>query len=669
MRTAAAVLTLMFLVTACSTDPGGGQPTPTGPVAMTLTPAGGAVEVVTDDLATVTFDFPPDSVLVPLYLEVTPLPAAAGELLRVAVEPAGKQLIEPVTITVQLPDGQSVRAGSTFSFVTGDVVTSLPTEVDVAAGKLTHQTLLLGYGEVAPASLRSQQVDSGWLNVAEINCQNAMSNLYSGLAYARTYPLTGSYRAHQIIQEIKTTEILCYGEQGSEEALEAMREQTKMVACEGYLGAAAATYFLTENADTLLDLSSELLNWSGLKEAAATDCDGRGGQLEANLEGEFDEFVTAYGSRIAEADFPSTYSGLWAELKSLVPLSANAALFGLAEAEEKVNERLLARIVSALRAAAYASCREDHTQLYLADIMVGGAVLGNMIHPGYAGLLPWGDLSEDQLSDDVQYCASALTLDVHTSAPRKMTELSRTLQGGATPGGHVKEASTQSGVHGTLALSGEIWAFNCARADEAPRFAADTLLVKLDNHELTQLEPTNGRFFSTPEEIDIERALEVAGEDPTLMNTHRLEVWRKSPACLGLYAAEKSKLFSVDVEFDPAPVLESASANPTSVQADTGIPVNFSLPYKDPGANLQRLIGRYSIGGSSAPLEFDLTDSTYTSGFDAKSGNGTYTANVTVYCSEKGNNPLRLTFTLVDAFDQHSEERSADVTIDYSGCA
>src|SRR5690606_23415895 len=113
-------LLVLLVVTACGTTPGGGgEPTPTGPVAAKLVPGGTTVEIVTDDLMEVSVEFPAGAVLAPIDLTFTPLPSGQGEMLRLRVEPAGTQLLEPAIITLSVPAGSVVPVGSTFAFFDG----------------------------------------------------------------------------------------------------------------------------------------------------------------------------------------------------------------------------------------------------------------------------------------------------------------------------------------------------------------------------------------------------------------------------------------------------------------------------------------------------------------------------------------------------------------------
>lgn len=586
-------------------------------------------------------------------------------------------------ITLELPAEQPLGPSTTFYFGSSEERTLFPSEVAAAVGTLTTSTLLLGYAEAATAEPKTLQNGSDFLNVADIECQTALESLNVRLERARNFPFSSAESAHQLIQEIEAMKALCAGEPDSEAAAIAKIEQIKTEACEGYRDATAdAAVLESENLATLTELSATLLNWEALKQFAGTDCGGAGGELSDNLEQEFDEFVEKYAERLDSADFPTSYSALWNELREVVGISAHAALFGLDDAEARVNGRLLARLLDLLREAAYQTCREDDTQEYLADILSGGELknhpLPTSVAPEPVGELrlqsvpQWATFSDADIEADIQYCASELTLEIWTSLPRELGNLSRTLEGGDTPGVRVDSAETQSPVEGTLVLDGELRAFYCVLPGQTAQYSNDVLVIKLRGQEVERLELSGGQLLSSQEELDLETILEETGIDPELKNTFALEIYREGDACGGVYGPDSFKLFSVDIEFDPKPVLSSVSANPTSLGADENVMQIFTLGYQDQGANLSAVQNEVHLlpdGIGGVQLAEIGTHDDIISGFGAESGSGTWRANVYVSCDYEGNVTKRNTFTLVDAFDQESEEVPVDTAVSYAGCS
>jgi hypothetical protein len=120
---------------------------------------------------------------------------------------------------------------------------------------------------------------------------------------------------------------------------------------------------------------------------------------------------------------------------------------------------------------------------------------------------------------------------------------------------------------------------------------------------------------------------------------------------------------------DPAPKLSEVTVTPTTLLAEMGSTVNFRLPYRDIGENLERINVIVKLGGKvEFAIGVDTAPSDITSGFDAASGTGLYNPSVIVYCSEKGRNPLTFTLQLVDELQFVSQEKSVDITVDYGDC-
>ena len=153
-----------------------------------------------------------------------------------------------------------------------------------------------------------------------------------------------------------------------------------------------------------------------------------------------------------------------------------------------------------------------------------------------------------------------------------------------------------------------------------------------------------------------------------MLNTYPLRVTRHTPNCPGLDGPQQVELFSVDIEFDPVPVLSGLSASSNALIADETEEVVFTLPYEDQGANLARIFGTVVLAANNIPFDNPVSGSEDITGFDADQGSGTFETQVTVHCSEADSNPVTFTIQLLDEFDQESEQRTANLTVDYSEC-
>ena len=89
-------------------------------------------------------------------------------------------------------------------------------------------------------------------------------------------------------------------------------------------------------------------------------------------------------------------------------------------------------------------------------------------------------------------------------------------------------------------------------------------------------------------------------------------------------------------------------------------------------SNIEKIHGTFEFQNN--PQIFNLTwehDEAFVSGFtDQKSGNGTITLEMVVYCSEQGtSSTVTATWRLEDEVGLSGEERSVDLAIDFAACS
>lgn len=667
---------LALLLTAC----GGSDPRPTGPVTATITPKGGTVRAISDDGATFTLTFPAGAVVEPLKITLTPRAPEQGSWARFELSPAGTQLKAPVEITLTAPANRTVVTSSTFYFGSGEERTLVPTTVDPASRTLTTRTLLLGYAPVSGAgNIRAQANDSDFLNVADIECQIALDSLQQRFEMARLYSFSSPQSAHQLALEIEATKKICADDP---EALNAWLASARPVACNKYRDATAnAALIESDTYEKLLELVREVLFWESMKQVLGTDCDGLGGNFVEVINTEFQEFIENFIERVNSSDFPREYNDIWHELRQAVKLLGEAALLGLEEAQDKIEDELLPPMFNKLREAAYAECRSRGEQAYLADILLDGHLLRHPLPTSLAGsagvttqlledVPAWAGFSGEDVARDIQYCASRrMTLEVFTALPEKIDALTRTLKGGDAPGTHEQiSAETRSPVEGSWMLSGDIKTFLCA---PVTRLSKDELVIKLNGVELERAPHTNGAFLRSPIDLEIESALQKAGINPEQKASYPLEIYREGEACDGLYGDSRFKLFTIDIELDPKPKLINVRVTPDRINAGQTTTQTFFLQYKDEGANLKSVQNEVRLlpsGDGGVQLAVIGQHDDVISGFGQADGTGSWTANVFVSCDYQGNGTKRNTFRLFDAFSQGSEAVSVDTTIDYSNC-
>jgi hypothetical protein len=665
---------VLVLVTACQTVPGPGCPT--GPVTATITPAGGSIRVVGDDGAVLELDFPAGAVAEPLSVTVTPRTAIPGTEASFDLHPAGTMLRQPLVLTFQAPEGVELSGSSTFRFEAHGDRALLPS-LRTAPRELRATTRMLGYAEsFEDAVQRSQLSDADTLAIAAMECQIALDSLMERLEMARNYSFSYPEPAHQLIQQIEATRLLCEMDPGTFEAQIPIIQQQ---ACEGYRDATATAAALpSDSGDALRANVGRIINWTAVRDLAATDCDGLGGDHQEAIENEFDEFIDAFTKRVDEGSLPSTYSGLWNEKRDVENLRAHAEYLGRPEIAQKIDDKVLAEIYDLLRDAAYEHCVDTSQQVYLADLLWNGAVV---LHPvatsltvtGQAARAAVGNLphyarfSSADLAADIQLCGARVEVEVFTPVPERRDDLTREVRGGDTPGTHQTSAATRAPATGSLVLDGELPAFRCTAPD---RLGDDELVVKLDGTVIRRVPRSGNGYLTSRVDIDLEDAISTAGIDATKKASYPLELYREGDACGGAhpFGEPSAKLFTIELEIDPAPQLTGLSAGPTSLVADAATAVTFSLPFQDEGENLTTLRVAWNLVDTAGTYTVDLTTSDQVSGFTAPSGTGTYQATIEVFCSEQGKNPLTLRMTLSDDFEQESEEQSVALTVSYGGC-
>jgi hypothetical protein len=662
IRSLLAAAGVAWLISAC-----GGATTPNG--ATTVTPAGTTIRVADDDGSVLELIFPPGAVAEPIAVLVERRETPPGARARYEVEPSGISLLAPLQLRYEPPTGQVLGTSSTFSV--GDPIDASPLPSTVTAPRLlTATSQVLGPAD-PEATVTRLQAGGGFLNVADIECQIAIDSLLTRLESARNSSFSYPQSAQQLIAQYEATQQLCAADPGTFEAQIAIIQQK---ACEGYRDAEVNASVLTSDTSQAFKKNvGSLLNWEGVKEAAGADC--AGGNFDQAIGAEFDEFVEAYEQKLDSGTLPTKYDELWNELREATDVAAHAATLGNTDAEQKVEQRVLAKIYDLLRDAAYDHCRDDDEQIYLADLLWSGQVkrkplptaLAQEVRRLAVGNLPdWANFSAADLAKDIQLCASKVTVEVFTPLPEKRDDLTEELEGSDTPGGHTTKASTRAPATGSIVLDGDIAAFQCSA-----NVSDDKLVVKLKGVEIERKDRSGSALLGSRLDIDLEEALDKAGIDAEKKGTYDLEIIREGAMCGGSepYGESPFTLFTVSLEIDPAPKLTSVSASPTSIQADVvGSAVSFSLVFEDQGENLEKVKVVFTFGTKKTPSEVDLKSSPDVSGFTVAKGTGTVATGITIYCSEKGTNPLTVGFTLIDDFDQESEEETTDITVTYTEC-
>jgi hypothetical protein len=648
---------------------------PTGPVTRSVTAAGATLRVVGDDRGVLELIFPPDGVFEDVEVTVSPGAAAQGARARFDVVPAGVLLQKPVEMLYTAPGGVDLEARSTFAVGPYEDLLVMPSTRQGAVS-LTTRTWVLGAAEPESLGMSSAHGGAGTaIHVGDVECQLALGSLQQQFDMAQNFPFSSAQSGAQLIAQIEATKLLCepaFEGDDVEGRFDAVRPILQEKACAGYRDASVnATLVTVDSARTLKAVMGPLLNWEATKQATGTDCGRSDREILDDLGPKFDEFIDAYKGKIASGALPTTYDDLWQEVRGALYAYGHASLINLPAAADKVQDELLGIMFDLLRDAAYGHCRSDGRQEYLVDLLLGGRLYRRPLTPlalpqGVAPNLPqWANFTADALQDDIQYCASRVVIEVFTPLARLVGEYTRTLEGSATPGTHVTKASTRSPATGSIGLGGAIGAFQCRSPD---RSSDDVLVVRLNGTEVDRITRSGRTLLGSQRTLDVGEMLTKAGLDPTLKRTYPLVLEREGESCDGLYGHSPTKLFTFDLEIDPAPTLSGVTANVSSILADLTENVAFSLAFADEGRNLKEARATFALPGSAGSSVLPLADSDRVAGFGEERGTGTITPAITIFCSEQGKNPLRVEFVLVDGFDQESEPRGVDLTVAYDPC-
>lgn len=521
---------------------------PTGPVTRSVTAAGATLRVVADDRGVLELIFPPGGVFEDLEVTVSPSPAAQGARARFDVVPAGVLLQKPVEMLYTAPVGVDVADHSTFTVGPLEDMRMLPSTRQGAS--LTTRSWVLGAAELESLGSSSAHGGAGTaIHIRDIECQVALGSLQQQFDMAQNFAFSSAQSGAQLIAQIEATKLLCEPavEGDVEGPFDALRPILQEKACQGYRDASVnATLVTVDSARTLKVVMGPILNWEGAKQATGTDCGRSDGEFLDDLEPKFDEFIDAYKGRIASGTLPTTYDGLWQEVRGVVYGYVHASALGLPAAASKVEAELLGVMFDLLRDAAYAHCRSHDEQEYLVDLLMGGGLYRRPLTPlaptpAVAPNLPqWADYSVDALLGDIQYCASRVVIEVFTPLARLVGESTRTLEGSATPGTHVTKASTRAPATGSIGLGGAIGAFQCRSPD---RSSEDVLVVRLNGTEVDRITRSGRLLLGSQRTLDVGEMLTTAGLDPTLKRTYPLLLERVGEACNDLYGYSPAELF------------------------------------------------------------------------------------------------------------------------------
>ena len=669
---------IVLVVTLVACGPSGvvappAAPTPTGAVDATVTSDGGSVRVVSDDGAILDVTFPAGAVRTDTLLTIAPAPTEPDALARFSVSPSGLVFRRPVAVALQLPSGATSGDESTFALEVPGEPTVLPTARSDDGRSFTAEVRFFAF----PTASDVERFDADDARMAdriaafEARCQDEIDVAAETLdLYVAHYAFEDALR---LIGRIGFLLDRCarYDEFGT------WLEQADPVVCALYADAVLmATVVAVDTFKTFKQVMAPVTHGFSTVQAFDAKCDAP--TAVEVFETKYVQFIEFLSARVNGLQFTAEYEDLLDEVRRVLRLRGMAEMLGADNVVGLLESRVIDPLMDLLRQRAYTECVATSDHYYLFGLIEsqflqrrvplvarppvdGRAITRSTSWNGH------GAYGDDAIHRDLQYCGTSLDLEVWSGGgvPTAFTEQAHTMGGPSSPGAETVQASSRGPREGYLILRPDIDVFRCG---QSRTLDPQSLVVRFAGVEAHRVAATGGSMPSQPIELDLAELL--SGSDPRQKATRTVEIVREADACSGAYGAPSFTLFTWDVELDPAPTLELVTASSSVLVANQVTSMTFSLPFEDQGANVRTLVVEVALGGTVfVRLEDDVASSASTTGFAGEThGEGTFTEDVHIGCSEAGKNPLSFRFHLVDEFEQESSTLSTDVTVDYSGC-
>jgi hypothetical protein len=560
---------LSFVVGGCSGGGSSSSGPPVGatPVQATVTPSGGTVQAESDD-TTFKLTIPAGAVRENVTLTLTPVTPESGAWARLQVAPAGVQFFEPVTLTITTPQAQSGLLAGIYLGSAGNSL-SLPTTVNAATGTVAATTLVLGpsrLGQAKPIALgvngEEAAGESDFINVGALDCANELSVLAARIEYAENFVFSANPSAYELIQQYKAMQAACANPNPTEaQQMEQETTEIKDKACTAQTNTLdAVNLFPVQSEEDLYEQVARLLGSQASLVLTDAEC-GSPGSTETGVTKAVDDYIDAYDQRLSSPNFGGgTWLGLRGEVKSIIKLHDAAGMLLLEDQKQTVIDTLLKPAMDKLRARAYQLCREDNpaegNQSYLADVKSGGQVFGVPI-PFLAFDFFGKTLVPAGLANDIQYCASDLTIEAYDGVDL-LEDQTLVLGGGDTPGTHVTQGTIEVPVaEGALSLEGIIRPLRCATPNSVTAYEDSTLVFKFNGVTVQTLPHSNGDFLPTNAlDVNVSELYTAVGLNSSSPGAYVLEIMRQGTGCNGLYGDATFKLFEVTVVSGGAPAVQ-----------------------------------------------------------------------------------------------------------------
>ena len=257
------------------------------PVTQTVSAAGGTVEATTLGVK-VSVTFPKDAFAADTTVKVTPQQPAAGESVRVKLEPGGVFFARPATVVLSYPAGKVPGARATLKQNLAGSDIYLPTTIDASARTLTTQVTTFGgptlKAQAAASDGRRQAEragrrdtapppdDSGTLTAADLGDTTALIASTQGLIFMMK--ATPSFEATLQLQLDLAALIMRRGLDAGQ--VQPILDDAHVTACKGRADAIAAAQAATlATASDFKPLAANIMYWESLvQRLGGADCGG-----------------------------------------------------------------------------------------------------------------------------------------------------------------------------------------------------------------------------------------------------------------------------------------------------------------------------------------------------------------------------------------------------------
>lgn len=533
---------LVSLFTACSSE-SPSEPGSDTPRASMIDSGGGEVTAESVGVAA-RLELPPGAVVEPTAVALEGVEPVGSERVRFRIRPPALLLHQDATLEIEFPAGDEPARWTPF-LAMGEEAVPLASEAN--GSTLSLKLRSFGYPTGSAGKL-----DEAYVVLDEIDCELALGFLHDRILTLQAWstasgaPSLLAAEVGALRQQVRVIQELCQENPDYGPEMQFLEE----VACASYESAAVDVEAVVAPGK-MEDFDEQMAMVFGGQAMVAMSGASCGPDFAGVLASESDGFIAAWNERIQEPGYLSglgPWTILWGELRlAALDLKSRLSLMGLENSEQLLDSTLLPNMYAGLYEIAYAACGEDHSQAFLADLYTGGHYRGHAVN-GEVAPPDWSPISSAQLEADIQYCASALNVEVFDAVSEPIA--SYDLGGGSEPGAQDSQVELSVPADGFIDLRGPVHAFFCSPSGAPSGFEGDQLRIRVNGQPLANFSTIGGTMLASPYPISIAEVLEQLGLSEENDTTLEFLVSRKSPACQLLYGEPEYELFRITAEVE-----------------------------------------------------------------------------------------------------------------------